>query len=156
MYVVRDGKLLVFRHPDFSWEEVGIQVPAGSIRAGETPESAALREAREETGLSEFNIVRKLGEADYDISPYRFEIQHRHFFALKLSEDAPDRWASQEDHDGRIRADAVRMLLDPARNRPCPAIGPGRAPRPVVRLREHLQPVANRTPNLVRSRVRSR
>ncbi|MGY5309188.1 NUDIX hydrolase [Nocardia gipuzkoensis] len=100
VYVVRDGKLLVFRHPDFSWEEVGIQVPAGSIRVGETPESAALREAREETGLSEFKIVGKLGEADYDISPYRFEVQHRHFFELKLCEDAPDRWASQEDHDG--------------------------------------------------------
>ncbi|MFI7671754.1 hypothetical protein [Nocardia sp. NPDC049526] len=28
VYVVRDGKLLVFRHTDYSWEEVGIQVPA--------------------------------------------------------------------------------------------------------------------------------
>ncbi|WP_433194420.1 NUDIX hydrolase [Nocardia sp. CA-107356] len=100
VYVVYDGKLLVFRHTDYSWEEVGIQVPAGSIRAGETPEDAALREAREETGLSDFNIVRKLGEAEYDISPYRFEIQHRHFFELELCQDAPDRWASQEDHDG--------------------------------------------------------
>ena len=100
VYVVRDGKLLVFRHTDFSWEEVGIQVPAGSVRAGETPEDAALREAREETGLSEFKIVRKLGKAEYDISPYRFEVQHRHVFELALCEDAPDRWASQEDHDG--------------------------------------------------------
>ncbi|WP_429428921.1 NUDIX hydrolase [Nocardia sp. GAS34] len=100
VYVVRDGKLLVFRHTEYSWEEVGIQVPAGSIRPGETPENAALREAREETGLSEFTIVRKLGEAEYDISPYRFEIQHRHFFELELGQDAPDRWGSQEDHDG--------------------------------------------------------
>ena len=28
-YVVRDGRLLVFRHTDYSSEEVGIQVPAG-------------------------------------------------------------------------------------------------------------------------------
>ncbi|MGW4326006.1 NUDIX domain-containing protein [Nocardia sp. NPDC004573] len=75
VYVVRDGKLLVFRHPDFSWEEVGIQDSRRSIRAGETSESSAVREAREETGLSEFEIVRKLGEADYNMSPYRFEIQ---------------------------------------------------------------------------------
>ncbi|WP_433661124.1 NUDIX hydrolase [Nocardia sp. CA-128927] len=100
-YIVRDGKLLVFRHSDYSWEEVGVQVPAGSIRAGEAPEDAALREAREETGLSNFSIRRKLGEAEYDISPYRFEIQNRYFFELELHEQAPERWMSQEDHDGQ-------------------------------------------------------
>ena len=99
-YIVCDGKLLVFRHTEYSCEEVGIQVPAGSVRAGETPEAAALREAREETGLSQFRIVRKLGETEYDLSPYRFEIQRRHVFHLELSESAPERWASQEDHDG--------------------------------------------------------
>ncbi|SCF88889.1 MULTISPECIES: NUDIX domain-containing protein [unclassified Streptomyces] len=41
VYVVRDGRLLVFRHTDYSYEEVGIQVPAGSIRPGETPEAAS-------------------------------------------------------------------------------------------------------------------
>ncbi|MFA7764722.1 NUDIX hydrolase [Streptomyces sp. NRRL S-448] len=101
VYVVRDGRLLVFRHTDYSYEEVGIQVPAGSIRPGETPEAAALREAREETGLSDFKIVRKLGETKYDISPYRFEIQHRHVFHLELTEPTPERWMSREDHDGK-------------------------------------------------------
>lgn len=100
-YIVRDGRLLVFRHTDYSYEEVGIQVPAGSIRAGESPEDAALREATEETGLKDFEIVRKLGEATYDIAPYRFEIQHRHVFELKLNEETPQRWGSQEDHDGQ-------------------------------------------------------
>ncbi|WP_217231401.1 NUDIX hydrolase [Streptomyces anulatus] len=99
-YVVRDGKLLVFRHTDYSYEEVGIQAPAGSIRAGETPEAAAVREAGEETGLSDFKIVRKLGVAAYDMSPYRFELQRRHVFHLELTEPTPERWASQEDHDG--------------------------------------------------------
>lgn len=42
----------VTAHTDYSYEEVGIQVPAGSVRAGETPEDAALREATEETGES--------------------------------------------------------------------------------------------------------
>lgn len=64
-YIVKDKKVLVFRHVDFSYEEVGIQVPAGSIKPGETPEEAALREAREETGLDNFRIVEKLGETEY-------------------------------------------------------------------------------------------
>ncbi|TYB50486.1 NUDIX domain-containing protein [Nonomuraea sp. PA05] len=99
-YVVRDGRLLVFRHTGYSYEEVGIQVPAGSIRPEETPEEAALREVREETGFSQYRIVRKLGEVTYDISPYRFEIQRRHVFQLELDEPTPERWASQELHDG--------------------------------------------------------
>lgn len=99
-YVVRDGRLLVFRHTGYSYEETGIQVPAGSIRPEETPEDAALREAREETSFTHFRIVRKLGEITYDISPHRFEIHHRHVFQLELTEATPERWASQELHDG--------------------------------------------------------
>ncbi|WP_433494908.1 NUDIX hydrolase [Micromonospora sp. CA-248089] len=99
-YVVREGRLLVFRHVDFSFEEVGIQVPGGSVRPGEDPADAALREAREETGLTGFAVVRKRGEIEYDISPLRFEIQCRHVFELALRGAMPERWASREDHDG--------------------------------------------------------
>jgi 8-oxo-dGTP pyrophosphatase MutT (NUDIX family) len=99
-YIVRDGQLLVFRHLDSSIEEDGIQVPAGTIQAGEDPEHAALREAREETGLTELSVVRKLGVALYDITPYRPEIQQRHFFHTALHQETPERWMSQEDHDG--------------------------------------------------------
>ena len=99
-YIVKDGKLLVFRHTDYSYEEVGIQVPAGSIKLGEMPEEAALREAREETGLQSFQVVKKLGENEYDMTPYRFEIQKRHVFLLEVKGATPERWVSQELHDG--------------------------------------------------------
>ena len=95
-YIVRDGQLLVFRHADYDLKHVGIQIPAGSIRPGESPEDAALREAREETGLSQFSIARKLGETAYDITPYRHEIQHRHVFHLQVHEPTERRWPSQE------------------------------------------------------------
>ncbi|MET9028209.1 NUDIX domain-containing protein [Nocardia sp. NPDC004168] len=99
-YIVRGEKLLVFRHTEFSWEEVGIQVPAGSIQAGESPADAALREACEETGLTEFTVVRELGRDQFDVRPNRFETHRRHFFQLALHRTTPERWASQEDHDG--------------------------------------------------------
>jgi len=119
-YIVREGQLLVFRHADYDLERVGIQIPAGSIRHGESPEDAVLREAREETGLSQFSIARKLGETIYDITPYRYEIQHRHVFHLQVHEPTERRWPSQERHDGQ---QPPRALLDPP---PRSARAPGR------------------------------
>ena len=95
-YLVRDCRLLVFRHVDWPWEEVGIQVPAGTIEPGESPETAAVRETREETGLDRVTVVRKLGESEYDVRPYRDEVHHRHFFLLRVEGEVADRWASGE------------------------------------------------------------
>ena len=65
-YITQGHRLLVFTHPDAP--EAGTQVPAGTIEHGETPEDAALREAREETGLSLLTVVRFLGTSRYDRS----------------------------------------------------------------------------------------
>lgn len=56
-----DNKVLLvkqYRHPvkEILWE-----IPAGVFKEGETPEECAIRELREETGLSPINLV-KLGE----------------------------------------------------------------------------------------------
>ncbi|MFG2289459.1 hypothetical protein ACGFOU_25740 [Streptomyces sp. NPDC048595] len=53
-----------------------------------------------ETDLKDFKIVKKLAETEYDISPYRFELQHRHVFHLELAEPTAERSMSQEEHDG--------------------------------------------------------
>jgi 8-oxo-dGTP pyrophosphatase MutT (NUDIX family) len=55
-----DGqRLLLIEHPN-----AGIQLPAGTVEANETPEAAALRETAEETGLTALSIQRCLGWAD--------------------------------------------------------------------------------------------
>ena len=96
-YIVKDGRLLVFRHVGEPWDESGIQVPGGTVEPGESAEDAALREATEETGLRGLRVVRHLGESQYDMSPYRDEVQHRQVFQLAVDEPVPERWSSQED-----------------------------------------------------------
>jgi 8-oxo-dGTP pyrophosphatase MutT (NUDIX family) len=61
-FVVRRGagghELLLFEH-----ESAGVQIPAGTVEPGEDPGGAVLREAREETGLTEF-ACQFLGSMD--------------------------------------------------------------------------------------------
>ena len=49
-------ELLLFRHP-----KAGIQIPAGTVEDGETPEAAVIREVYEETGLRGVKIEQSLG-----------------------------------------------------------------------------------------------
>lgn len=99
-YVTRKDQLLVFRHVDYSYEQVGIQVPAGTVRIDETPKQAAIREVTEETNLVFTEPPVFLGTANFDITPTRFEIQHRHFFHFHYTGDTLERWPTQELHDG--------------------------------------------------------
>lgn len=50
------NELLLFRHPT-----AGIQIPAGTVEKGETPETAVTREVYEETGLRDVKIEKSLG-----------------------------------------------------------------------------------------------
>jgi 8-oxo-dGTP pyrophosphatase MutT (NUDIX family) len=45
-----DGKILLIDHYRFQTDTRGWEIPAGRIDAGETPEQAAMREMREESG----------------------------------------------------------------------------------------------------------
>ena len=60
--IVRNGKVLLgFRH----YKEISVWIaPGGRCETGEKPEDAVLREVSEEIGVSDAQIVRKLGEKD--------------------------------------------------------------------------------------------
>jgi 8-oxo-dGTP pyrophosphatase MutT (NUDIX family) len=95
-YVLHDGHLLVFTHDAHPLEVTGVQVPAGSVEPGESPEQAAVRELSEETGRLG-QVVRKIGTLNYDLRPVRNEIAIRHFFQLRMpTADIHERWSAGE------------------------------------------------------------
>lgn len=94
-YITHGDRLLVFSHPDSP--EAGIQVPAGTMVDGERPEDAVMREAFEETGLTDLTLVRFLGEQILDLSPIGHdEIHHRRFYHLRYGGDPPATWQHYE------------------------------------------------------------
>jgi len=62
-FITRSGRigpeLLLFHHPN-----AGIQIPAGTVDPDEDIESAAHREAAEESGLDDLLLIRSLGKSD--------------------------------------------------------------------------------------------
>jgi ADP-ribose pyrophosphatase YjhB (NUDIX family) len=99
-YVTYGDRLLVFRHLDYPDTEVGLQVPGGTIKVGESPEHAIVREVKEETDL-EISNPRLLGVSEYNLFPYRDEVQMRHIFHVEFIGVIEEKWESQELlHDG--------------------------------------------------------
>ncbi len=94
-YVTNRDRLLVLRHPNSP--QVGLQVPAGTIKHWESPQSAALREAQEETGLRSLHVESPLGSCTFNSSPYgENEIHERHFFHLEAVGEFPELWNHYE------------------------------------------------------------
>lgn len=97
-YITCNHRLLVFIQPDFP--EAGVQVPAGTVGEGESFDDAVLREAQEETGLSNLKIETYLGTHVYDMRPITGdEVDiHRHYYHLSYPGPMQEnRWQNWED-----------------------------------------------------------
>lgn len=100
-YITQGSKLLVIDYVDHSYLEP--QIPGGTIEPGESPEEAALREAEEETGLTDLKIVSFLGSFNRDLRTIgRDEVIKAWFFHLEAGDSTPERWrhAELDSHNG--------------------------------------------------------
>ena len=63
-----DNKVLIAQRPKNKFMESFWEFPGGKIEAGETPEDCALRELKEETGLSleKTDVCGRIGPYNYD------------------------------------------------------------------------------------------
>ena len=95
-YITLGDRLLVFTHRDYP--EAGVQVPAGTVEADEALDAAVLREAEEETGLTNLKLVKYLGARDFDAAKVKRpeEIHERHFYHIEAEASAPEKWRHWE------------------------------------------------------------
>ena len=89
-YITRNGRVLFFRAIEAP--TLGAELPGGTLLPDEDPRDGLLREAREETGFTEFGVPRLLGIVNYNPEKGKGEIHERHFFELPLLVDAPATW----------------------------------------------------------------
>ena len=94
-YITNGSRLLLFTQPGAP--EAGIQLPAGTIEPGENPQVAAMREAKEETGLTGLRYEQFLARDSRDMRDCgRDELQHRWFFHLSVGGPTEETWRHGE------------------------------------------------------------
>jgi 8-oxo-dGTP pyrophosphatase MutT (NUDIX family) len=102
-----------------------VRLPKGHIEPGESPEEAALREVREETGLSSPEIVADLGQqaVEFEWKNHRYIRDESYYLMMVPSESSsrsPEKqfkrkWLSWEEALGVLTFEAEREWVRRAR-----------------------------------------
>jgi ADP-ribose pyrophosphatase YjhB (NUDIX family) len=96
-YVTHADRLLVFRHVDHP--DAGLQVPGGTVEAGEACEAAVRREVAEEAGLTDLGKPRLVGMREIrEVGSEKGVILRRRFYHLVCRETPAERWRHVEEH----------------------------------------------------------
>ncbi len=115
-----DVEILLLKHEGGKW-----MLPKGTIETGETPEAVALREVREETGLSNVRVVGDLGQERYSFfwrTEDTFYNKTVRYFLLEFQggeEATPQReegfvavdWVAVDDALARIKYKETREIV---------------------------------------------
>ncbi|MCC6238541.1 MAG: NUDIX domain-containing protein [Dehalococcoidia bacterium] len=90
-------EVLVFEHPDVDGSGVSLQLPAGTVEAGEDAGEAAERELLEETGVMGAEVRALLGVLDEPAAEGESLPRRRWVFHLEATLPPPERWTSTCD-----------------------------------------------------------
>ena len=118
-------EVLVLQHEGGKW-----MLPKGTIESGETPEAVALREVREETGVSNVRVVTDLGQERYSFfwrTEDTFYDKTVHYFLLEFlggEDPMPQReegfvaaeWVPMDEAMTRIKYKETREIVRRARH----------------------------------------
>jgi 8-oxo-dGTP pyrophosphatase MutT (NUDIX family) len=128
----RDGEapaILLLKHESGKW-----MLPKGTIEEGETPDAVALREVREETGISRVRVVTDLGEERYHFFWRSEDTYYDKTVRYYLLEFLGGEEAAPQSEEGFVACEWVR--LDEALER----IKYKETREVVRRAKEHLEP----------------
>jgi 8-oxo-dGTP pyrophosphatase MutT (NUDIX family) len=146
--VTTDGQVVMVRQFRHGSQTLTLEIPGGMIDAGETPAEAALRETREEVGLSDLRVVGPIRVIDWRFRAKGGHLIHKfcHFFLLESPADEPSpqldegitacRWCPLDEAMADLSYDNARGVLRRAGEmaRTLVAIGAGRPrdmPKPI-------------------------
>jgi 8-oxo-dGTP pyrophosphatase MutT (NUDIX family) len=107
VYITKGDQLYVFRHEH---PEPGIQVPKGSIQAGETPLVAAIRETYEESGLQ---VEQMYFLGDVELSDGVWHNERWHVFWAEAPQETPDTFLHRVTGNGEDSEQTFSYFLTP-------------------------------------------